>query len=300
MAVVLSILKIIGIVLLIVLLILLAVIACVLFIPIRYQGSGDIEEKRYQARLSWLLGLLQFRVRYDGQEKLQYGIYIFARRTGILDPERMERRKQKKKDRQGRKKQKAIAKFHKKLKKQKAKIHLDPGSDGKQQSGQQKIQSRQEPASKEQERPKSSSGDTKTAADHGDFEEKTEHTLSNVWKTCKKVLEILRVIREKDLIGLLLPKVKRLLYHIRPRKIKADLTFGFSDPSVTGKVLGAVSWLFFLYQYEEFVLTPDFETEQTYIRGDFLAAGHIRGIHLLIFAIGILKEKEFRAFIKSF
>lgn len=120
-----------------------------------------------------------------------------------------------------------------------------------------------------------------------------------MWKICKKVLEIVKDIRDKNLIGLLLPKVKRLFYHIRPRKLKAELTFGFSDPSVTGKVLGGISWLFFLYQYEEFILVPDFETDETYIRGTFQISGHIRIIHLLIFALGILKEKEFRAFIKS-
>ena len=59
MAVLLSILKITGIVLLIILLAFLAVVACILFVPVRYQGSGDIEAKKYKARISWMLGLIR-------------------------------------------------------------------------------------------------------------------------------------------------------------------------------------------------------------------------------------------------
>lgn len=296
MAVLLSILKITGIVLLIILLAFLAVVACILFVPVRYQGSGDIEAKEYKARISWMLGLIQFRAEHTDQEELRYGIYILGRRTGILDPGQREKRKGRKEKKQAKKREKEKAKFQKKREKQKSRITLDPegGTERKQEPARKPEAQGQTEASGKQ--PEQTAGpEIKSTA----FETQEENRVSRVWKICKKVLEIVKDIRDKNLIGLLLPKVKRLFYHIRPRKLKAELTFGFSDPSVTGKVLGGISWLFFLYQYEEFILVPDFETDETYIRGTFQISGHIRIIHLLIFALGILKEKEFRAFIKS-
>ena len=111
MAVLLSILKITGIVLLIILLAFLAVVACILFVPVRYQGSGDIEAKKYKARISWMLGLIQFRAEHTDQEELRYGIYILGRRTGILDPGQREKRKGRKEKKQAKKREKEKRRF---------------------------------------------------------------------------------------------------------------------------------------------------------------------------------------------
>lgn len=297
MAVLLSILKIIGIVLLIILLVFLAVTACILFIPVQYQACGHIEEKKYRVRLSWLFRLVQFRARYEAEEELSYGIYILGRRTGILDPEKREKRKRKKEKKQAKKSKKERVKFQKKREEQKAKISLDQESETEQNVPEKAVVKHQSGSAEARASKNSLQSGGKSVFKPD--EEETGKTFLTVWKTCRKVLNILKDIRDKNLLGLLLPKVKRLFYHLRPRKLKAELTFGFSDPSVTGRVLGGISWLFFLYQYKEFVLIPDFETDDTYIKGTFCAEGHIRCIHLLIFAIGILREKEFRKFIKS-
>ena len=98
-------------------------------------------------------------------------------------------------------------------------------------------------------------------------------------------------------LAMIWPPLQKLLYRIRPRMLKADLIFGFADPSVTGKVLGAVSNLYFLYYYEEFHLQGDFETEDMYIDGTFMIRGKIRGIYLLVFVIRLLSKKDFRKFL---
>lgn len=95
MAIILSILKIIGTVLLIVLLILAILAACVLLIPARYFGQGDIDNQKYFVRISWFFRLLQFRFRYE-KETAEYDIYILGIRSGILDPKRMKKRKERK------------------------------------------------------------------------------------------------------------------------------------------------------------------------------------------------------------
>ena len=84
-----------------------------------------------------------------------------------------------------------------------------------------------------------------------------------------------------------------LLKHFKFRKIKTDLVFSAGDPALTGQILGVLCMLPVLYQYE-FRLVPDFETEEMYIKGSFLAAGKIRLIHGLMSVLRSVLDKEIR------
>ena len=69
MSVILLILKIIGIVLLALLGILFLLVCLVLFVPVRYQISGELEdEKTIHGRVSWLLRLVSWRLVYEKDE----------------------------------------------------------------------------------------------------------------------------------------------------------------------------------------------------------------------------------------
>ena len=71
LAVFLGILKVIGIILLVLLLLVLFILAIVLFVPIRYQGKGLIDETRKEAqvKVTWLLHALSVRVEYKHPDK---------------------------------------------------------------------------------------------------------------------------------------------------------------------------------------------------------------------------------------
>ncbi len=60
--------------------------------------------------------------------------------------------------------------------------------------------------------------------------------------------------------GALWKEVLYLLKKIRPKKVEGKVLFGFKDPSVTGKCLGAASVLYAWYP-KKFELVPDFENE---------------------------------------
>ena len=319
MAIILSILKIIGTVLLIVLLILAILAACVLLIPARYFGQGDIENKKYFVRISWFFRLLQFRFQYEN-ENPEYDIYILGIRSGILDPRRIKKRKEKKEKRQAEKRLKLRQRYLKKHRKDKKNIVLYeevPAKETPQKGISEKNISEKEVLNKEASNKeilneKTSDlleqADTKEeqhreskTSDAGQKEEseKDNSSFYELLSKCRKVFQILKKIKDGHLAELLMPHFKTLMYHVRPRDIRGDLSFGLSDPSLTGKAVGALSCIFFLYQYEDLNINPDFETEDTYFKGTFQIMGHIRGIHIVLFIFRIFRQKEFRTFLKS-
>ena len=109
MALLFSILKVIGMILLIIVIILAVVIACLLFIPVCYEASGDISAGNYRVRVHWFLRAFQFLFyRRDGTNEME--LRLFWRRSHLLDVEYREKRKEKKAEKaakkQSRKKQK--------------------------------------------------------------------------------------------------------------------------------------------------------------------------------------------------
>ena len=125
-------------------------------------------------------------------------------------------------------------------------------------------------------------------------------------KAADRLKEIIRLLKTgKDIlekyqpVSMILPKLKKLLYRIRPRRLTGDLVFGFADPANTGMLIGLISNLYFLYRYENFHICGDFETNKAYVSGTFSAEGRIRLFAVLIFVIALIKEKEFRQLLKA-
>ena len=68
-----------------------------------------------------------------------------------------------------------------------------------------------------------------------------------------------------------------LARHLRPRRIRGFVRFGFEDPYRTGQVLAGLSILYPFYG-ENVDIYPDFE--QKILEGDLYIKGHIRMVHL--------------------
>lgn len=110
-----------------------------------------------------------------------------------------------------------------------------------------------------------------------------------------KVVGVLKSFHEQGVAGALFPLLQTFLYRIRPRKVTGDVAFGFADPSTTGRVLGEISLIPFLFA-TDLEISPDFETDETYLDGSIRMRGHILIIHVLIFLIGLFRKREFRKF----
>ena len=107
---------------------------------------------------------------------------------------------------------------------------------------------------------------------------------------------ILGLVRKYEVLSVVWPKLGKFLRRIRPRKIAGRIVFGLDDPAATGKLTGGIAMVPLFYE-TELVISPDFETAETYIRGTVTVRGHILLLHALILVVSLAREKRIRAFI---
>lgn len=91
-------------------------------------------------------------------------------------------------------------------------------------------------------------------------------------------------------------QVKKLMIHLRPRKAKASITFGFDDPYTTGQVLSAAS-IGYVWYGEQIQITPVFDEEIIEGEGNF--QGRVRIGTLLFLGLRIFLNKNFRVLLKK-
>lgn len=132
--------------------------------------------------------------------------------------------------------------------------------------------------------------------------------LPNIWteiknkladgrKSFERMREILTNEENREVFRLLVSKGRKLFRHVRPKKIKGKLQFGFSDPYRTGQVLTAVSPFYGLYA-KELELIPDFEHEV--LKGEISVKGRIRMGVVLWTGIRLFLNKNFRGLLRRF
>lgn len=109
---------------------------------------------------------------------------------------------------------------------------------------------------------------------------------------------VIRFMREHQILGMIWPKLQVFLIRIRPRQLRGQIQFGFSDPATTGQVLGGIAMIPFLYQ-TEIVINPDFESEKAYVSGNIYIKGRMHLIHFIILIVKMLLDKNIRSFLSS-
>lgn len=82
-----------------------------------------------------------------------------------------------------------------------------------------------------------------------------------------------------------------LLKHIRPRKVKGFLHFGFDDPAYTGQVLGII-YMITKGTNKNVQINPDFEN--TVLEGDLHIKGRVQGYALLLIAYKLYKNDNLK------
>lgn len=306
--IVLMILKFIGILLLILLGIFLLTVLGVLFCPVRYSAQGYKDENKYggKAKVSWLCHLVSFSVWYDSsQGEAGYGVRIFG--IPLLKVlEELSKRKEKKKRKQRqpkyRRQKEKGGKYRNRTKLQKKKL---PRKVLKQK----KLWRR-----KAHEK-------NKGGEDFRQTEGKAQRLLGKVKAifqipgkifeafrkfqlTAKGICDKIRKIKnflesEKFKRGmcLILQEGKKMLAHVKPRKIEGRIKFGTEDPCLTGEILGAAGIFYPLYG-ENFSIEPCFD--QTVLEGTISLKGRMYGIVLLISAVKILRSRDIRYIIRHF
>ncbi len=137
-----------------------------------------------------------------------------------------------------------------------------------------------------------------TEDDPQEEKSKPEVLLDKVVTGSQKGSRLVTLVMDLDLPDVLFPGVAIFLYHLRLRTLKGEISFGFADPATTGRVTGVLAAIPAIYD-TQLALSPDFETEETYVRGTLSFAGRLRLIHVVILLIRWMGQKEFRLFLSA-
>lgn len=152
-----------------------------------------------------------------------------------------------------------------------------------------------------------------TASDISGSEDEKPSLFHNWWKTClekgkigclkvcasishirqyiEKFQAVLQNPENQYTFQLVWRQVKKLMIHLRPRKAKANITFGFDDPYTTGQVLSAAS-IGYVWYGEQIQITPVFD--EAIIEGEGSFQGRVRIGTILFLGLRIFLNKNFR------
>lgn len=288
MSVILFILKLIGIILLVLLGIIVTLLILVLFVPIRYDVSGELEtEIAVHVKVTWLLHLISFVLDYEKGETVTclriMGIRKKAKAKSALEEETWED---------------------------------EPENTTEDETDEEFVDETEwqpEPALTD----KAENTETDSAQADGDitkvtFIERIRSRIQAFGESVRKlkgaagqlsgklsaIKEIITDEANQSVVQAVFFELGYCLRHFKFRKLVTDLRFSTGDPAKTGQTLGVLCLFPILYQYQVNIF-PDFEADEFYIKGTFEIKGHVRAVHLLAVLLRLWKKKEVRALVKK-
>lgn len=289
LTVLLLILKILGIVLLVLLGILLALLLIVLFVPVRYQGSGYREEGdpvpvHVQLKVTWLLHLVRVSFIYPEEAFLKVKVLFFQ----ILPAKEKKKYDRAAKKESDEKKQKTDKK--------------EAGSDVRDTASDQKISDEGNAADED-------GGDDRRTL--SDFVRKLFSAVRNIKYTIRKIydkinhiihniryyIRILQTESFKRAFVLCREQLLGLMKIVLPRKVSGTFTIGMEDPAATGQILSIYGILYPLIG-DSITVVPDFE--KPVMEGSFRFKGKITAFTLIRIAAKIYFDKDLKRVIRLF
>lgn len=314
--IILIILKITGILILAILGLVVVLTLVILFVPIRYKSIGDFEKDEgfkhhIYAKVTWCLHIVS--VTFSRIEnKNDFVIKIFG-----INIDKFKKKPQKSSSKKKNRKNKDTKTLVKKDTKQNTDHNIDKPKENKVLNTSSDNTTNKTSPSAEKT---NSQVNIKRATEQSACEDKKIGIFDKIKLKIKAILDKIQNICEKikkydhvknsfieylrkDESKTAIKKIKKISYklikHILPRKLKANLGFGFEDPSTTGTTLGALSMLYVIYG-DNLELEPDFDKQVLY--GKYKLKGRIYIYFLLIVAWKLYKDewiKNFVAFSKK-
>ncbi|MBE5965231.1 MAG: DUF2953 domain-containing protein [Lachnospira sp.] len=291
--VILTILKVLGIIILSLLGIIISLLLLVLFVPIRYNIKGEVNEGyMIKAKVTWLLHIVYVGVGANKDDGVLSVIRIF----GIKIFPKKEKKKKGKKE----KKKKTVTDETAPIADEmvveetvevaadtkEADITVKEEQPPQEDSG---MEKESEPKSKKIKKEKKSIKEKLNDIKNKFNRIKTK--LTKLVSDASYWIEFINDEQTKSCIGFLFSQIKDLLKKLIPKKHSIYLRFGSGDPCSTGQITGYASVAKTVLSLNlDFV--PDFENKV--IESKFYFKGHLRVISLLIIAIKIYKNKDFR------
>lgn len=113
----------------------------------------------------------------------------------------------------------------------------------------------------------------------------------------KLVKEFVLCDESRNMVCFVRDNVLHLWKHVKPKYLYTDIEFGFDNPELTGKVLGAAAAFCAMAGFKP-GLTPNFE--QSILEGEIEVKGRIMFVVLLKIAIRIWLSEEVKSFRKEY
>ena len=306
MQILLFILKIIGIILLVLLGLILLVLFMLLFVPIRYEINGKIEdEHKIEAGgvIRYLFSILKLTVAYRNGE-LETDVYLFGfrKKKSVLDESEPVSDKDNQKEAEIVNDVEVIEKAEvmKEAESEEFKSEAEIVVSEDFENVEENVATKEQQTVSEGTRTKKN---TQLKKENRKPKKKTKTVKQNKKDENKFPIELIKKEltdqHNHNVLRKICRELKYLISHFGFRKIKTDLCFGAGDPALTGQILGILAMFPILYHYE-FGIVPDFETEDAYVKGSFAVVGRIRLIHVLVTAGRLIFDKEVQMVIKKF
>lgn len=303
MSVILLILKIIGCILLVLLALVLLILACVLLIPARYRIQGRfLEERTLCIQVNWLFRLVSYSYVKDNGES-SGGIRICGIRLKKREREEKEEREAWEDDVGGE------AVFGERDEAFLIESGDSEEGNAKDGAGNKDTSPTGEKTSTKDARPQKSDEPGESPREEKSAKEQTffariesffgrlRNTASRIREAFAKAKGIIADESNKIVLGSVWTELLYLLGHFKIRHIRADVRFSLADPAATGQALGVLCMMPFLYG-QEVNIVPDFEAEHRYAEGEVEASGRVRGVHVLVSLVRLIRQKEVRSLIK--
>lgn len=287
------ILKVIGILLLVILGIILFLIFAVLLLPFSYQVQGEKTEETWNARirLSWLFYAVYLVKEFGGTnahfECYLFGIPIFRLRTWL------NHKRTGKKTKTGTKSKKIVESDSVKSVESEVDPEIVRTETFQNSEGSERKKDSEETNNTEK------ISDTKAAEHKKSFFRFPKKICFTIRKIYGRIKNIILFLRSEDLrwmkkVGL--AEGKALFRHIRPKKMKGNIRFGFENPANTGEVLGILGIIYPILP-RKFTIIPDFN--QSILEGSLKASGRVYGIFFLIHILKVLFDGKTVTIIKN-
>lgn len=271
------ILKILGILILVILGLLLLILLTVLLVPIRYEASLEKQEKLLaNGKVSWLFSIIKLEFSYS-EDGMTAQFKLFGRRKKEEEPTT------------------EYEYSEEQITALEREIHEDVEQEKEEPRSAQEAVEEIHPIEDNELIEEYQEDDTEY-----DDEEEVKKEPSQLKEKVLEIYEFIKKPSVRNTIGKIFNRLKKTTKKVLPRKLDANIHFGFGDPAITGAVLAVASMFYALY-CGCIHLEPDFESEEIVINGNIDMKGKIRFIYFLGFliktAIDIWFDKEIRTFI---
>lgn len=302
----------------------LVVTGLALFVPVRYKAAGRYyeNEKTFKLCLSWLLHIVSFRVESDGRE-VSYVLRIFGVKVfpGKQKREKKNsvRKKKSKVKKKEKSKQKPVEEKSETLQIEEQRVNSAQIKDNQKKEIKSEQDNKTDKENKFSKNQKEETGKSKKIFDKiltiikkvSGFFKNLINNIKSLINTAKKMLLAIKAGSEKaklvkefvlcdesrNMVCFVRDNMLHLWKHVKPKYLYTDITFGFDNPELTGKVLGAAAAFCAMAGFKP-GLTPDFE--QSILEGKIEVKGRITFVVLLKIAIRVWLSEEVKSFRKEY